>query len=175
MTIRKLSKPSRRTSALLALAVVTAVALGAASLVAGHDSTASAGSSASGVHKIKHVIVIMQENRSFDSYFGTYPGAEGLPSQNGVPTSCVPDARTGQCVKPTVDHADVNGGGPHGEANATADINGGQMNGFVDQALGARRNCRLQNNPARPNSAAPHVMGHHTQSALPAHRGAATH
>jgi len=24
-----------------------------------------------GIHKIKHVIVIQQENRSFDSYFGT--------------------------------------------------------------------------------------------------------
>ncbi len=32
-----------------------------------------------GIHKIKHVIVIQQENRSFDSYFGTYPGADGIP------------------------------------------------------------------------------------------------
>ena len=31
-----------------------------------------------GIHKIKHVIVIMQENRSFDNYFGTYPGADGI-------------------------------------------------------------------------------------------------
>ena len=44
-----------------------------------------------GIHKIKHVIVIMQENRSFDTYFGTYPGADGIPMQNGVPTVCVPD------------------------------------------------------------------------------------
>jgi len=28
---------------------------------------------------IKHLIVIFQENRSFDSYFGTFPGAEGFP------------------------------------------------------------------------------------------------
>src|SRR5947209_5875864 len=27
-----------------------------------------------GIHKIKHVVIIMQENRSFDHYFGTYPG-----------------------------------------------------------------------------------------------------
>src|SRR5207245_294526 len=27
-----------------------------------------------GIHKIEHVIVIMQENRSFDDYFGTFPG-----------------------------------------------------------------------------------------------------
>ena len=33
-----------------------------------------------GIHKIKHVVVIMQENRSFDSYFGTYPGADGIPA-----------------------------------------------------------------------------------------------
>lgn len=30
--------------------------------------------------RVKHVFVIYQENRSFDSYFGTYPGAEGLYS-----------------------------------------------------------------------------------------------
>jgi len=28
--------------------------------------------------KVKYVFVIYQENRSFDSYFGTFPGAEGL-------------------------------------------------------------------------------------------------
>ena len=47
-----------------------------------------------GIHKIKHVVVIMQENRSFDSYFGTYPGVDGIP--RGV---CVPDPRGG-CLKP---------------------------------------------------------------------------
>ena len=30
--------------------------------------------------KIKHVFVIYQENRSFDSYFGSFPGAENLAS-----------------------------------------------------------------------------------------------
>ncbi len=30
--------------------------------------------------RIKHVFVIYQENRSFDSYFGTFPGAENLTS-----------------------------------------------------------------------------------------------
>src|SRR5689334_4811100 len=40
----------------------------------------------SGIHKIKHVIIVMQENRSFDSYFGTFPGADGIPTKNGIPT-----------------------------------------------------------------------------------------
>jgi len=31
--------------------------------------------------RIKHVVIVMQENRSFDSYFGTYPGADGIPRQ----------------------------------------------------------------------------------------------
>ena len=43
------------------------------------------------IHKIQHVVVIMQENRSFDSYFGVYPGATGIPMNHGVPTVCVPD------------------------------------------------------------------------------------
>ena len=46
------------------------------------------------IHKIKHVVTIIQENRSFDHYFGTYPGADGIP-----PGVCVPDPRGG-CVRP---------------------------------------------------------------------------
>jgi phospholipase C len=34
---------------------------------------------AEGLDKIEHFVFIMQENRSFDSYFGTYPGADGIP------------------------------------------------------------------------------------------------
>jgi phospholipase C len=37
--------------------------------------------------KIKYVFVLFQENRSFDFYFGTYPGANGLFSK---PTSVTP-------------------------------------------------------------------------------------
>ncbi len=33
--------------------------------------------------RIKHVFILFQENRSFDFYFGTYPGADGLYSGNG--------------------------------------------------------------------------------------------
>ncbi len=37
--------------------------------------------------KIKYVFVIYQENRSFDSYFGTFPGAEGIYSHEYQATS----------------------------------------------------------------------------------------
>ena len=80
---------------------------------------------------IKHIVIIMQENRSFDEYFGTYPGATGIPMQNGVPTVCAPDPKTGQCIKPYYNPNDINSGGPHGAASAATDMNNGLMNGFV--------------------------------------------
>jgi phospholipase C len=84
--------------------------------------------------KIEHVIVIMQENRSFDTYFGTYPHADGIPMRDGVPTVCLPDP-AGGCVKPFHDPSDRNFGGPHGSADAVADIDGGKMDGFVAQGV----------------------------------------
>jgi phospholipase C len=121
--------------------VLCAGALGIALLAACSDpppgETAAGGALGSyvvpsGIHKIKHVIIIMQENRSYDSYFGTYPGGAGLPMRNGVPTVCVPNP-AGGCDRPYHDTADVNGGGPHGLVNAVADINHGKMNGFIKQ------------------------------------------
>ena len=53
-----------------------------------------------GIAKIQHVVIIMQENRSFDSYFGTYPGADGIPMNDGVPTACLNDPLTNTCVRP---------------------------------------------------------------------------
>jgi phospholipase C len=38
-----------------------------------------------GIHKIQHVIIVQQENRSFDEYFGTFPRADGIPMKNGHP------------------------------------------------------------------------------------------
>jgi phospholipase C len=122
---------------------------------------------AAGIHAIKHVIVIMQENRSFDTYFGTYPGADGIPMADGVPTVCSPNPSTGACDAPHVDHADINGGGPHSAVNATADIASGKMNGFVGQAVAAKKNCADPTNPACANSPTPDVMGYHTQSDIP--------
>jgi phospholipase C len=116
----------------------------------------------SGATKIKHVVVIMQENRSFDSYFGTFPGADGIPAN-----VCVPDPAGGSCDKPFHDPNDVNGGGPHGASNATADIAGGAMNGFVAQAEHARKGCLDANNPDCAGSSVPDVMGWHDAREIP--------
>ena len=120
-----------------------------------------------GIHKIKHVIIIMQENRSFDTYFGTYPGADGIPKERGQFTVCVPDPATGMCVQPFHNRNDVNGGGPHGASNAVADVDGGKMDGFIAQAENAQKGCLDPNNPACTNSATPDVMGYHDGREIP--------
>lgn len=111
----------------------------------------------------------MQENRSFDSYFGTFPGAEGIPMQNGVPSVCVNDPATKQCVKPYHDPADLNKGGPHGESNASADIDGGKMDGFINQAQGAPKNCKDPNAPncGQGQNGQTDVMGYHDAREIP--------
>ena len=120
-----------------------------------------------GIHKIKHVIIIMQENRSFDSYFGTFPGADGLPTKNGAFTVCNPDPRTGQCMGPYHDANDSNGGGSHSAAGSLLDIDNGKMNGFVIQAETAGKGCSNIANPVCPTSANPDVMGYHDGRDLP--------
>ena len=61
------------------------------------------------VTPIDHIIIVTQENHSFDNYFGTYPTANGtllnaiteqLPPVNGIPRSvCLP--YDGRCVSPS--------------------------------------------------------------------------
>src|ERR1700688_1598261 len=149
------------------------LALSLGTVLAGACSSPSAATlsptpqAAAGIHKIQHIVVIMQENRSFDQYFGTYPGADGLPRINGQFTVCVPDPATGACVRPYHDPSDKNGGGPHGSSNARADINGGQMNGFVAQAEGGRTGCVQNVNPICTNSYKPDVMGYKDAREIP--------
>jgi phospholipase C len=107
-------------------------------------------------------VVVMQENRSFDSYFGTYPGADGIPK--GV---CVPDP-AGRCQRPYHDTADVNGGGPHGQANASADVDNGAMDGFVGQARQGRQGCADPTDPAcQAGGTRTDVMGYHDGGDIP--------
>jgi phospholipase C len=123
-----------------------------------------------GLSKIKHVIIIMQENRSFDQYFGRYPGADGIPvDSNGQPTVCLNDPLSGKCVYPWHDASDVQNGGPHGATDANKDINGGAMNGFIAQYDAALTKCQAR--PGSPDCGVPKpfpdVMGYKLRSDLP--------
>jgi phospholipase C len=148
VSVQRLIGPSRarsarcyRFAALIALVPLVAVGLTVATASASHPvravlakaSVDKAMASPTGIHKIKHIVIIMQENRSFDQYFGTYPGADGIPGLGGNPgkVPCVPDPAAGGCVKPYLDDTDINGGGPHMYPDAVADVDHGKMDGFI--------------------------------------------
>ncbi len=128
--------------------------------------SASNGAAESGIHKIRHVVIIMQENRSFDSYFGTYPGADGIPGLAGHPgrLPCIPDPLRNTCVHPFHDRHDVNYGGPHEAVAFKTDYDGGKMDGFIK----ARETCTNALDP--PDCIATlsvDMMGYHNAREIP--------
>jgi phospholipase C len=125
------------------------------------------------MNKIEHAVFIVQENRSFDEYFGMYPGADGIPvDADGKPTVCVPNPATSTCEKPYHAPSDVNYGGPHGFDASVGDINDGKMNGFIREYL---RTCKEQGGaaavggvvPAAPVCSSPDVMGYKLRDDIP--------
>lgn len=122
---------------------------------------------ATGIHKIKHIIVIMQENRSFDSYFGTYPGADGIPMLLGRAAVCVPDPQTRTCIRPYHNPGDINFGGPHTQGDAYADVDGGKMDGFMVQLRKAAGVCKNPDDPACTFFTHPDVLGWHDAREIP--------
>jgi phospholipase C len=117
-----------------------------------------------GIHKIQHVVMIMQENHSFDNYFGTYPGASGIPAG-----TCVPDPVHGGCVKPFYDPEATDEGGPHGTEAAIADIDGGKMDGFIAQAE-EKDECEVTGGCGKckaDTECATEVVGYHDARELP--------
>ena len=90
---------------------------------------------ASSIPQLKHIIIIMQENRSFDSYFGTFPGANGIPMKNGHPVICDPDPITHQCVYSFHQTRLITQGGGHDTPSFKPDLDGGKMDGFVREAV----------------------------------------
>jgi phospholipase C len=130
---------------------------------------------AAGIHKIKHVIIVMQENRSFDEYFGTYPGADGLPRRHGRPAVCIQNQAIRHCQRAYHDRHDRNVGGPHHSGDTVADVNGGRMNGFVNRVInsGHQAWCNARRQPAKTcqrDPRRPDVMGYHTKREIPNYR-----
>jgi len=111
------------------------VGLAAAAVAAGAPPAAAASSSPS--TPIEHFIVLMQENHSFDNYFGTYPHADGIPKGTCMPVD--PSGGHGRrCVAPfhlgtrTVQDTPLG----HSTRVTKRQYNGGRMNGFIS-AFGA--------------------------------------
>lgn len=78
--------------------------------------------------KIDHFIVATQENRSFDQYFGYYPGVDGIPQD-----ACMPNP-DGPCVKPYHFPSPIEGNidqPNHSWEAIHAEWDNGRMDGFV--------------------------------------------
>jgi phospholipase C len=164
------SSPSlgRRLHAAVAVTLGAAAVATPALLLLGINGTGSAVASRPGpavaarpsrradpIHLIRHVIIVMQENRSFDSYFGTFPGADGIPMRHGVPRPCLRDPARRRCQRPYHDPNDVDVGAPHSRWAHDMSVDRGRMDGFI-RAFRRKR-------PTGPVD----VMGYHDQREIP--------
>lgn len=103
-----------------ALATATPLSLGSATPASQASPTAAA-------DPIQHIVILVKENRSFDNYFGTFPGAAGATRGQISNGQTVPLLHTPDHTLLDINHA--------GDAARVA-VNGGRMNGF-DQLQGA--------------------------------------
>ena len=136
-----------------------------------------------GIRNIDHLIFIVQENRSFDSYFGTFPGANGIPKKHGRGFNvCVPDSRANEiCRRPYHDTNVFDEGGPHNVNASRITVNGGKMDGAIKALYRIGNACR--SNPARPGckqarpgpNGTPDIMGYHTAHEIPNYWAYARH
>jgi phospholipase C len=90
---------------------------------------------------IKHIVIIMQENRSFDNYFGTYPGANGIPKGTCIPrnpaypsysVSIYPMLQTHRtCIKPFLAKNVTTPDIPHDTGASLKAYDDRKMDGFI--------------------------------------------
>jgi len=143
----------------VSLGVVQATPSGAGSQLPVATTNATA---PTGLAKIKHVVVLMQENRSYDSYFGALH-SQGQPGSPAEPTTGNPDPLTpGATIAPfrttsvcTV--ADLN----HSWDGTHQEWDGGKMDGFTAANV----------DPTDPNGS--RTMGYFDNSVLPFYYGLA--
>ena len=137
----------RPSVALLAAAAVASVITGAA-----HASTP-------GIDSVKHIVVLMQENRSFDSYFGHLKQydpsldveAEPASTSNPNPLSASAPPITAFHQTTTCEVADLN----HSVSGSRTEFDNGAMDGFT----------RANEDPMDPTGS--RTMGYHTQAEIP--------
>jgi phospholipase C len=113
-----------------------AAVLGLLCLAAFGD-TAVAGTPHRATTPIKHFVTVLQENHTYDNYFGTYPRGDGFPRGTCVPVN--PARPKGACVRPfhIGDNAILPRDLDHSQATFRGQYNHGRLDGFV-QALDQR-------------------------------------
>ena len=134
---------------LIALLIVCGPTVSEATRVAASPANADA------TTPIQHLVVLLQENHTFDNYFGTFPGADGIPAGTCMPVDSSSPAGS-QCVTPFhIGSNDVALGDlDHSAATAAKQFNGGRLNGFVSALNDRHQDGRL-------------AMGYYDESDLP--------
>jgi phospholipase C len=104
---------------------------------------------------IEHLVVLLQENHTFDNYFGTFPGADGIPDGTCMPVDPT-SKNTSECIRPFhIGSNDVALGDlDHSAATQAMQYNGGRLDGFVSALNVRRQDGRL-------------AMGYYDESDLP--------
>ena len=119
--------------------------------------TAAVASGATTTTPIKHVVVLFDENISFDHYFGTYPYAENLPGE--PPFHALPDTPSVNGLNNTLLTANPNLNNPqrlgpdqaltcdqnHAYTPEQSAFDGGLMDAFVQNTTGG--GCTQHNSP----------------------------
>lgn len=89
--------------------------------------------SSQGQNPIQHVIIVMQENRTFDNYFWTYPGQVGYQPSLCMPLN--PSLPSEGCLKPKpATSTKLKGDLPHDWTSSLVSYDDGSMNGFLEAA-----------------------------------------
>lgn len=118
---------------------------------------------------IKHVVILMQENRSFDHYFGTLPGVRGFSDPDALK---LPDGRSvfyqpdkvnpaGYLLPFHLDTSRTSAQAIPSTSHAWAVQHSAWNNGKMDNWLAAHR--------AADGANGPYVMGHYTREDIPFH------
>jgi phospholipase C len=116
--------------------------------------------SKNGITNLRHIIFFVQENRSFDNYFGmlgAYRVSKGLPNSiDGIPLDVTLYDKKGHPIHPfhfqTVCHENLS---PFWNESHT-DLNGGKMDGYMVTAL-----------PSQIDPTGTRAMGYYDQTDLP--------
>jgi phospholipase C len=74
---------------------------------------------------IKHIVILIQENRSFDNFFATFPGADGA-------TTGLMKTAAGEVTVPLVKGDLAGYDVAHGHSTFVKEYDGGKMDGFAD-------------------------------------------
>jgi phospholipase C len=144
---------------------------------------AARGRRPSSLRDIEHVVILIQENRSFDHYFGTLSGVRGfadpsaLQQPDGMPVFAQPDgdALQNPSGQPYIlpwrlNTRTMNGQGAHGLSHAWSvqhySWNDGLMDGFVTAHRVGDDNAPPS---LPPTNYAPVTMGYFTRADLPFH------